>query len=121
MNLDEIYETIKSGKDVSSSYSLNGTIYDFKLFHSIPDKDINIPFLAIIPKKISNNQIVMESNNLETDDLRSILIQAGRTGKALANLTNNSPCPILVPFLPSHRNSPYFQQLSKECFEYYCL
>lgn len=122
MNLEDLYTYISNelnnNKNVNIEYPINGTVYDIRIIHSLKNDNINIPFLMAIPKNsILNNQITLESNNLETDDLKSITKQACETGKRLATLTSNSPCPIVIPFIPSYKDGPYFQQLSKECFE----
>ena len=31
-------------------------------------------------------------------------------------MTSNLPAPIVIPLIPSYKNYPYLQQLSKECF-----
>ena len=55
----------------------------------------------------------MESNNLETNNIQSLLRQALGTGKDLNDILKGSN-PILIPISP---NAPYYQQLSAECFQ----
>ena len=122
MNSKEMYQiianSIKNQKDVNIEVSINETIYDVCFNSSMPDKGINMPSIIAIPKsKRINNQIILESNNLETDNLERLLEQASETGKSLARLTSDFPAPIIIPILPSFRSGPYFQQLSRECFE----
>ena len=122
MNLDDLYSYISnelsSNKNVNLEYPINGIVYSIRIMHSSENDNIHIPFLMAVPKnKVLNNQIILEANNLETDDLKSITKQACETGKRLATLTDNSPCPIVIPFIPSYKNRTYFQQLAKECFE----
>lgn len=99
---------------------------DFKV--SIENQNVHInleskiPFILITPSHLENGQtIVMESNNLETNNKGLLLKQALNTGKELNDILNGGN-PILIPILPSELPSelptaPYYQQLSAECFE----
>ena len=92
----------------------------YKVIFQKPDSDngINIPSIIAIPKsKDICKRIVLESNNLESGDLEQILEQGTETAIRLINLTDNKPTVIVVPLIPSYRDAPYFQQLSRECFE----
>lgn len=77
-----------------------------------------IPFVLITPSTLKDGQIlVMESNNLETNNIQSLLRQALGAGKDLNDIFKGSN-PILIPILPSKSpNAPYYQQLSTECFQ----
>ena len=77
-----------------------------------------IPFLLITPSHPQNEQtLVMESNNLETNDLQMLLEQAWRTGIQLNDISRGEN-PIIIPILPSlSPTDPYYQQLSFECFQ----
>lgn len=82
------------------------------------DNGINIPsILAISLSNEVNNQIVVEANNLESEDSKKILEQGIQTGYRLACLTCDLPASIIIPLIPSHKNYPYLQQLSIECFD----
>lgn len=121
MNKEELIRYISNelnyGRDVDFEYQINGIPYKIKFLASDMDKGINIPSIFAIPlSKNINNQLVVESNNLESGSLEEILEQGGQTGIRLARLTNNLPSPIVVPLIPSYKDSPYFQQLSQECF-----
>lgn len=61
--------------------------------------------------------MVLESNNFETENFENILNQGIETGAKLVNLTKDKPAVILVPLIPNGKNSIYFQQLSRGCFE----
>ena len=112
-----ISNELNCGKDVEFEYQINGLPYNIKFLAFDTDRDINIPSIIAIPlAKNINNQLVVESNNLESGNLEKILEQGAQTGIRLAQLTSNFPSPILVPLIPSYKNSPYFQQLSQECF-----
>ena len=77
-----------------------------------------IPFILITPSHLENGQtLVMESNNLETNNKELLLKQALDTGRELNDIFNGSN-PILIPILLSESpTEPYYQQLSTECFE----
>ena len=76
-----------------------------------------LPFLLIIPKNIENNStLIMESNNLETNNKKELFKQGIETAKHLLELSK-SKSPILIPILPSEKEGPYWQQLSSECFK----
>ena len=82
------------------------------------DNGINIPSILSIPLSNEvNNQIVVEANNLESEDSNKILDQGIQTGYRLACLTCDLPASIIIPLIPSHKNYPYLQQLSIECFD----
>lgn len=82
------------------------------------NEDINIPSILIVPQiQNLNNQIVIESNNLESENLQEIIEQGIQTGIKLVKLTSVSPGPIVIPLIPSKVNYPYLQQLSRECFD----
>lgn len=121
MNKEELIRYISNelnyGRDVDFEYQINGIPYKIKFLASDMERGINIPSILAIPlTKNINNQLVVESNNLESGSLEEILEQGGQTGIRLAQLTNNLPSPIVVPLIPSYKDSPYFQQLSEECF-----
>lgn len=77
-----------------------------------------IPFVLITPSTLKTSQtLVMESNNLETNNLQNLLRQAFGVGKDLNDILKGSN-PILIPILPSKLSSaPYYQQLSAKCFQ----
>lgn len=77
-----------------------------------------IPFVLITPSTLKDGQtLVMESNNLETNNIQSLLKQALGVGKDLNDILKGSD-PILIPILPSKSpNAPYYQQLSAEYFQ----
>ena len=95
---------------------------DFKVLIGNQNVHINleskIPFILITPSHLENGQtLVMESNNLETNNKELLLKQALDTGRELNDILNGSN-PILIPILPSESpTAPYYQQLSTECFE----
>ena len=95
---------------------------DFKVLIGNQNVHINleskIPFILITPSHLENGQtLVMESNNLETNNKELLLKQALDTGREINDILNGSN-PILIPILPSESSiAPYYQQLSTECFE----
>lgn len=121
MNKDELIKYVASkleqGLDINLEYQINGIPYKIKFLTADKNKGINIPSILAIPLLPNiNNQIVVESNNLESNNLQEIVDQGIQTGINLAYLTKDLPSPIVVPLIPSCKNQPYFQQLSIECF-----
>lgn len=121
MNKEELIKYIcnklNSGKDVEFEYQINGVPYKIKILAMDMDRGINIPSILAIPLSSNiNNQLIVESNNLESEELEKIIEQGEQTGIRLAQLTNDLPSPIVVPLIPSYNDYPYFQQLSQECF-----
>lgn len=107
-----------NGKDVEIESMLNGVPYKIMFLAIDSDNGINIPSILAIPLSNEvNNQIVVEANNLESEDSKKILEQGIQTGYRLACLTRDLPAPIIIPLIPSHKNYPYLQQLSIECFD----
>ena len=122
VNLKEMYHDIathiKSQETVRKEFSMNEIVYDVYFQPTAPDEGIHIPSIIVIPKnKTISPQIILESNNLETDNMERVIEQALETGKKLAELTADVPAPIIIPLIPSRGPIPYFQQLSRECFE----
>lgn len=106
------------GKDIEIESVLNGVPYKIMFLAIDSDNGINIPSILAIPLSNEvNNQIVVEANNLESEDSKKILEQGIQTGYRLACLTRDLPAPIIIPLIPSHKNYPYLQQLSIECFD----
>lgn len=109
---------IANRKDIEIESMLNGVSYKIKFLSIDSDKGINIPSILAIPLSNEvNNQIIVEANNLESEDSEEIVEQGIQTGYRLACLTSNLPAPIIIPLIPSHKNYPYLQQLSLECFD----
>lgn len=107
-----------NGKDIEIESMLNGVPYKIMFLAIDSDNGINIPSILAIPLSNEvNNQIVVEANNLESEDSKKILEQGIQTGYRLACLTRDLPAPIIIPLIPSHKNYPYLQQLSIECFD----
>ena len=107
-----------NGKDIEIESVLNGVPYKIMFLAIDSDNGINIPSILAIPLSNEvNNQIIVEANNLESEDSKKILEQGIQTGYRLACLTCDLPAPIIIPLIPSHKNYPYLQQLSTECFD----
>lgn len=116
--IKHISQEIQSGRDVDLEYTINNIPYKIKFEKPDHNNGINIPSIIAIPM-IENfgKQVILESNNLESGDFKHILEQGIETGIRLARLTDNKPGVIVVPLIPSYKDAPYFQQLSRECFE----
>ena len=122
MNNEELLTHIKSeltnGHDVEFEHNINNIPFKIKLLAKNKESEINIPSILIIPlSKNVNNQIVLEANNLESESLQDILKQGMQTAIHLVEVTKEKPAPIVIPLIPSYKDKPYFQQLSKECFD----
>ncbi|MCI7558505.1 MAG: hypothetical protein MSS76_00055 [Clostridium sp.] len=105
-------------KDIEIESVLNGVPYKIMFLAIDSDNEINIPSILAIPLSNEvNNQIIVEANNLESEDSKKILEQGIQTGYRLACLTCDLPALIIIPLIPSHKNYPYLQQLSIECFD----
>lgn len=122
MNQKELICYIKNelthNRNVDIDFEISGVPYIIKFMVPNINKGFSIPSIIAVPRISNiNNQIMVESNNLESDNLESVIAQASQTGIRLANLTKDKPCPIVIPLIPSERDKPYFQQLSKECLE----
>ncbi len=116
--IKQVSQEIESGKDVFIEYTINQVPY--KIIFQKPDYDngINIPSIIAIPmNEIVGKQVILESNNCESENFEHILDQGIETSRKLAELTSDKPGVIVVPLIPSYKNAPYFQQLSKGCFE----
>lgn len=107
--MQEILEKSKKGKNFVE------TLGNQNIHINLESK---IPFVLITPSTLKDNQtLVMESNNLETNNIQSLLRQALGVGKDLNDILKGSN-PILIPILPSKSpTAPYYQQLSAECFQ----
>lgn len=120
MNKDfiiHISDELKHNKDIDLKYQINEIQYKVKFLATDINKGINISSILAIPlAEDVNNQIIVESNNLESENFQEIIEQGIQAGVRLAKLTSNLPAPIVIPLIPSYKNYPYLQQLSKECF-----
>lgn len=111
-------EKLKHSEKGEIENQIDGIPYKIKVIPEDEKNNIHIPSILMIPlTKSVNNQLALETNNLETDNFNMIIEQGMYTSVRLATLTTNLPCPILVPLIPSYKDYPYLQQLSKECFE----
>lgn len=114
--LQYITKEIDRNHDVDVNYTLKGKSYLVKFMSANIFRKINMPCVMVIPYENCSDMLVLESNNLESNDLEKSLGQANETAFELIKLTDYKPAPILVPIIPSEMDLPYFQQLSKESF-----
>lgn len=122
MNKQELLKYIKeeniNGRDVQLEYILDNIKYKVSFCAKDKENGINILSIVLVPEvENMNNQIVLETNNLETNNVEALLEQAAQTAYKLSFLTKEYPAPIVVPIIPSQKDELYYQQLSKECFE----
>ena len=116
--INKVSNELVHGKNIDFTFEINGIPYSIKFLSPNNDLHISIPSIIAIPlTQKFNNQLIVEANNMESDNLDVVLQQGIQTGIRLAHITDNLPCTIVVPLIPSYRDKPYFQQLSKECFE----
>ena len=120
MNMKElinyICENISNDKITNFDYAINNIPYKFIIMPSNKEIGINIPSLIAIPLvENMSRKLIVESNNMESDSLSDIVSQGKDTLFRLINLTSISP--VVIPLIPSYKDKPYYQQLSKECFE----
>ena len=117
--IKQISDELLNGRDTTFEYTFNQIPYKVIVQKPDPDNGINIPSIIAIPmiNMDTKQQIILESNNLEDGNLENILDQGFKTCKKLATITNDQPGVIVVPLIPSYRDAPYFQQLSRECFD----
>lgn len=112
-----ISNELKQGRNVNLEYQINKSQYKIKFLTTDIKKGINITSILAIPLSLNiNNQIIVESNNLESENSQEIIKQGIQTVFKLAQLTNYLPAPIVIPLIPSYKDYPYLQQLSQECF-----
>lgn len=105
------------GNNLTYSYTFNDVPYKVYFICDDKNKKINIPSIIAIPISDNyNNQIMLEANNMESENFEEIITQAIKQGERLLSLTNEFPCPIVIPLIPSYKNAPYFQQLSQDSF-----
>lgn len=122
MSNEELFMKIKNelfnGRDSEIDYSINGIKYRIKFISYDHENGINIPSIVAIPlvENVSKN-IIFEANNMESEKSSDILSQGIDTLRRLSILTQEEPGIIVVPLIPSYKDAPYLQQLSKECFD----
>ena len=89
--------------------------FDFEGVHVEYINEGNVPYILVIPPNIEDGSVIsFEANNLETENNQELLISALNTSYRLFKNTNSI---VVVPLIKSKKNEPYYQQLSKECFE----
>lgn len=127
-----------AGKDYISMYAVKniskGNInYNYKNYNLsivFPKKgdNFNIPYILAVPSNIKEMlvtenksykpSIVMETNNIETSSNIELINNGLFAINNLARTIRDEKTPLLVPIIPSpSKDSPYYQQLSKECLE----
>ena len=82
------------------------------------NQEESLPYILVMPDNLENNkELVMESLNFEgTNIIEKIMPNVIEQLKDMVEIVDDAP--ILVPFIPDVRGGrPYYQQLSRECFE----
>ncbi len=121
MSIEEVAKYVSrelcQGKDAESKCSVNGVIYKIEFLAESSSKGINIPSILAIPMSENiTDRIILEANNLESENTQEVIEQGIQTGIKLARLISDFPSAIVIPLIPSFKNYPYLQQLSLECF-----
>ena len=75
MNKDEFIRYVSSelehGRDIDLEYQINGIPYKIKFLATDMNKGINIPCILAIPlSENTNGQLVVEANNLESENFQ---------------------------------------------------
>lgn len=79
-------------------------------------KNTPLPYLLFVPNEIDENKrLMVEANNCESDNYEDVIRQAVDPIKTLGQ-ASEFKAPILVPIIPSEKNKPYYQQLSRDMF-----
>ncbi len=113
-----IREQLVQGNSVAVKRKINGISYRIMFMNSDSGKGINMRWMMAIPLVSDmNSQIMFESINIESDRVTDLLEVGLKTGMALIDRTRDNPCPLVVPWVPSEVKGPYYQQLSRDCFE----
>lgn len=91
--------------------------FNFYLSQGNIEKGV-LPYILLIPENLSEGKkLVVESLNYEgTDVIDAIIPHAMQQANILIEIFDDAP--ILIPFIPDVKGGiPYYQQLSRECFE----
>lgn len=88
--------------------------------HLVADKEENgiLPYILVIPQNLKEGkELIVESLNFEgTNSINIIAPKVIEQLKGMVEFIDDAP--ILIPFTPDVRGGiPYYQQLSRECFE----
>lgn len=111
-DINKIIEEITLNGYAEFSYSLGGK--EFSIYVSF----IDLPYILVIPSDIKDDVILaLEVSNIESNILLEVIDNGLKTAYNLTKNLVEFSAPVLIPLLPSFKYGPYFQQLSKECFE----
>lgn len=117
--------------EIINGNEIQRTNYGFQFDYNIEDKEYfvqivypskedhyTIPYILVIPKQMKDHcTLVVEANNLETEEQDELLNNGLLTAYHLTTKLKEFDNPVLIPILPSAKDGrPYYQQLSRECF-----
>ena len=106
--LIEIMRKIEIGQDFKEN------IFGHTIFINLAQ---GLPFILTIPDNIENNStLIMESNNLASNNNQELFKQGLEISRSLLEVSNYRN-PIVVPIFPNVENEPNWQQLSLDCIE----
>ena len=73
--IDYIRHELENGRDIDFEYKINGISYIIKILTKDIENGINISSILLMPLSQNiNNQIIVEANNLESDNFGPALI-----------------------------------------------
>ena len=112
-------QALNANQTINASVNWYGHDYDL---YVLPDDDpaLPCPALIAIPKNSRNADTLMfDTGNMESTDMRDRIGQAGAWLNTDASITQDDPCTICVPVLPSNgvNTRPYYQQISQDAVE----
>lgn len=118
MQISNKFESLKTESNVEFNYSNLGKEYTVQIVYPNDISNYNIPYILVLPKNMKENCILaVEANNLETENSDDLLNNGLLTAHKLVQQLKDNDNPVLIPIVPSVKNgTPYYQQLSKECF-----
>ena len=118
----DLYQKIYFGIKISGpdgyDFNYEDKNYNINVIGANREEGFNIPYVLITPKDIKEGStIALESNNLETIDANKLQFNAITTALNLEYFLKDYDVPVVVPIIPSMPSKPYYQQLSRGCFD----
>ena len=109
----------KIDTNIYFGYSFNNKDYIVDIVSPNKEKGYNIPYILVLPKEMKENTMMaVEVNNLEIENYEKLIMDGLKTAQDLTRILHEYDNPVLVPIIPSFPGGrPYFQQLSRECFD----
>lgn len=116
--IDNIILDLKNSNESKFDYDLGNYPCKVVINNPTDDDKFNFPYILVIPKDIKDKcTLAVETNNLESDIQEYVLKNGLEIAKKLTINLKSFSSPVLIPLLPSVKDGPYYQQLSRECFD----